>query len=87
MAQAVSHRPLTAKARVSPCGICDTGTGFSLVLRIPPVNIIQPWFSILRYHLGDNNRPFGRSLETHERAYIVSLNNLMKIFAICLDKR
>jgi hypothetical protein len=33
MAQAVSSRPLTAEARVSPCGICggrsDTGTGFS----------------------------------------------------------
>jgi hypothetical protein len=33
MAQAVSRRPLTAEARVSPCGICggqsDTGTGLS----------------------------------------------------------
>jgi hypothetical protein len=37
MAKAVSHRPLTAEARVctrvSPCGVCggqsDTGTGFS----------------------------------------------------------
>jgi hypothetical protein len=33
MAQAVSRRPLTAEARVSPCGICGgqngTGTGFS----------------------------------------------------------
>jgi hypothetical protein len=44
MAQAVSRRPLTAKARVrsrvSPCGICGrqsgTGTGFS------PVNFIVP---------------------------------------------
>jgi hypothetical protein len=50
MAQAVSRRPLTAEARVqsrvSPCGICGgqngTGTGFSLVLRLFPVNFIPP---------------------------------------------
>jgi hypothetical protein len=33
MAQAVSRRPLTSEAqvrsRISPCGICGTGTGFS----------------------------------------------------------
>jgi hypothetical protein len=33
MAQVVSRRPLTAKTRVNPCGICGrlsgTGTGFS----------------------------------------------------------
>jgi hypothetical protein len=33
MAQVVSRRPLTAEARVNPCGICGghcgTGTGFS----------------------------------------------------------
>jgi hypothetical protein len=36
MCQAVSRRPLTAEARVSPCGICGgqsgTGTGFSLII-------------------------------------------------------
>jgi hypothetical protein len=48
MAQAVSHRPLTAEARVrsrvSPCEICGgqsgTGTGFSQSCRFPPVNFI-----------------------------------------------
>jgi hypothetical protein len=33
MAQVVNRRPLTAEARVNPCGICGgqsgTGTGFS----------------------------------------------------------
>jgi hypothetical protein len=67
MAQAVSHRPLTAEARVrnrvSPCGICSvrsgTETGFLRVLRVSPVNIIPPWFSVLVYHMGMNNMPVG----------------------------
>jgi hypothetical protein len=51
MAQAVSRRPLTAKARVrsrvSPCGIyggrSGTGTGFfPRVLRFSPVSFIPP---------------------------------------------
>jgi hypothetical protein len=44
MAQVVSHRPLTAEARVrtwvNPCGICGgqsgTGTGFSLSSSVFP---------------------------------------------------
>jgi hypothetical protein len=32
---------------------------------ISPVDIIPPWFSMLIYHMGVNNRPFcGRSSET-----------------------
>jgi hypothetical protein len=52
MAQAASHRPLTAEARVrsrvSPCWVCggqsDTGTGFPRVHRFSPVNSIPPVF-------------------------------------------
>jgi hypothetical protein len=48
MAQAVSHRPFTAEARVrsrlSPCEVCGgqsgTGTDFSPICRFSPVNFI-----------------------------------------------
>jgi hypothetical protein len=61
MTQAVSRRPLTAESRVrawvNPSGIygghSGTGTGFLRVLRFSPVNVIPPSFSILIYHLGD----------------------------------
>jgi hypothetical protein len=57
VAQAVSRRPLTVESRVpalvNPCGICggqsSTGQVFLKVLRVSPVNIIPPSFSILIY--------------------------------------
>jgi hypothetical protein len=58
MAQEVSHQPLTAEARVSPCGICGgqsgTGADFSLSPSIFPSISFQhgsPHSYI--YHLGD----------------------------------
>jgi hypothetical protein len=48
MAQVVSRRPLSAKARVNPCGrpICGgqsgTGTGFPPSSSVSLVNIIPP---------------------------------------------
>jgi hypothetical protein len=61
MAQAVSCRLFTAEAPVrdpvSPCGICGgqsgTGTGFLRILPFLSVSIITPCFSMLIYHLGD----------------------------------
>jgi hypothetical protein len=61
MAQAVSHRPLTAEARIlvqiGPCGICGresgTETGLSPISSFSPVSMIPPELSILIYHLGD----------------------------------
>jgi hypothetical protein len=61
MAQAVSRRPLTAKAwvraRVNTCGVCGgqngTRTGSSQSSSFFPANIIPPWLSTLTYHLGD----------------------------------
>jgi hypothetical protein len=60
MSQAVSRRPLIAKARVralvSPCGfVVDKvalGYVFLRVLRFSPVDIFPPW-PLLIYHLGD----------------------------------
>jgi hypothetical protein len=50
MAYAVGHRPLTAEARVSPCGICGglsgTGTGFSLSSLVFPCQ----YHSVLALH-------------------------------------
>jgi hypothetical protein len=46
MAQAVSHRPLTAEervlSRVSPRGICGGQSGTGTVLRFSPVSFIPP---------------------------------------------
>jgi hypothetical protein len=61
MAQAVSRRPLTAESRVRSRVIhvgfvVDKGAleqGFLQVLRVFPVNIIPPSFSILIYRLRD----------------------------------
>jgi hypothetical protein len=61
MAQVVSRRPLIAedrvRARVSPCGICGgqsgSGSGFSPSTSVSPVSIFPPWFSMLIYHMGD----------------------------------
>jgi hypothetical protein len=61
MAQAVSHRPLTAEAgfhaRVLACGICCSQYGtescISSRLSVLPVNIITPWLSVFIYHLED----------------------------------
>jgi hypothetical protein len=58
MAQMGSHRPLTAEAQVSPCGISgqsNTGTDFSQSSS-SPVTIIPPWFSTLIYQPGDEQR-------------------------------
>jgi hypothetical protein len=59
MAQAVSRRPLTAEARVSPCGICGgqngTGTGLSPSTSVFPCQFHStgaPW-------LGKTKRPLG----------------------------
>jgi hypothetical protein len=60
MAHAI-HRPLNAegrvRSRVSLCGNLGgqsgTGTGFYLNYSVLPVNIIPPVFSILMYHLWD----------------------------------
>jgi hypothetical protein len=71
VARAVSHRPLTAEARVrirvSSCGICGgqngTGTGFSPSFSV----FLCQYYSIipLDAHPGMNNRPvFGHSLQT-----------------------
>jgi hypothetical protein len=53
MAQVVSRRPLTAEARVSPCGICGgqsgTATGLSPSSSVSPVDIIPPWLSTHTY--------------------------------------
>jgi hypothetical protein len=61
MAQAVSHRHLTAealvRARVSPCGIyggqSGTEKGFFSATSVCPVIIISSELSILIYHLTD----------------------------------
>jgi hypothetical protein len=61
MAQAVSLRSLTAEAwfrdGVNPCGICcgqsGSGTGFLRGLQSSPVRIIIQCFSMLLYHLED----------------------------------
>jgi hypothetical protein len=46
MPQVISRRPLTAEARVNPCGICggqsDTGTGFSPSSSVFPCQYIIP---------------------------------------------
>jgi hypothetical protein len=51
MAQAVSHQPLTAEARVNPCEICGgqscIGTSFSLSSSVSPVSIIPPLLYIV----------------------------------------
>jgi hypothetical protein len=55
MAQMVGCWPVTTEGQVTLFGICggqiDIGTGFSQ--SSSPVNIIPSWFSILMYHLGD----------------------------------
>jgi hypothetical protein len=73
MAQAVSHRSVTAgalvRARVSPCGICSgqsgTEIGFSPSFSVFPSqyhSTVAPYSCII---WGMNNRPVGgRSLET-----------------------
>jgi hypothetical protein len=57
MAQVVSHRPLTAEARVNPRGICGgqsgTGTDFSPSSSVFPVNISLHRRSPNSYHLGN----------------------------------
>jgi hypothetical protein len=64
MAQAVTHRYLTAEARVlarvSPCGNCGgqsgIATGFCPSSSVSPVSIIPPWLSIPIYHLRDEQQ-------------------------------
>jgi hypothetical protein len=61
MPQAVSHWPLTEETgvptRVIPCGNCvgqcGTGTGFSPVSSIFPVNTMSPSHFTLIHNLGD----------------------------------
>jgi hypothetical protein len=75
MAQAVSRRPLTAKARVrariGPCGVCGgqsgSGTGFSTSSSVfsCQYHSTVAAHGLRMYHLGMNNRPVGgRGLET-----------------------
>jgi hypothetical protein len=56
MAQAVSHRPLTAEA---PCEICGgqsrIGTSFSLSSSVSPVSIIPPLLYIVQFREIDMN--------------------------------
>lgn len=73
MTQAVSHRPLTAKARghavVSACYICGKqsgiGRGFSLISLVSPVNTIPLWLHI---HIlsGHEQRPDARDMNNSQ---------------------
>jgi hypothetical protein len=65
MAQAVSHRSLSEKARVHEwvsltwvCGGQSDTEVFVRFLRLSPVYIISPWLSIV-HHLRINNRFVG----------------------------
>jgi hypothetical protein len=73
MAQAGSHRPLTAearvRARVSPYGIRD-GQSFTMTGIFPSsvfsrVSTIPPWLFILVYHLGHKIEPFVTVVQRH----------------------
>jgi hypothetical protein len=80
MAQVVSRRPLIAPVSVHVEFVVDKvslGQDFLRVRQLSPVYIISPWFSMLAYHLGINNRPVGgHSSETSSHPI-----NMNKIFA------
>jgi hypothetical protein len=68
MIQAINRRPVVVEvwvcARVSICGTfgkqSGTGTDFSQISSVSPVNIIPPWLSMPIYiTLGKNNRLVG----------------------------
>jgi hypothetical protein len=88
MAQAVSCWLFTVEAWVcvciSPCLICGlqsgTGTDFSLeFFGFSPVDIISPWFFILVYELGMDNRPVGVcSSEAQPHPIDMNMNTVRK---------
>jgi hypothetical protein len=63
MAQAVSRRPLTAEARVSPRGICGgqngTGTGFSLSVSFHRCSITRKNEKLITFITGLHNKSQG----------------------------
>jgi hypothetical protein len=90
IAQAVGRRPLTAESwclvRVRPWEIWGqnyTGTGYPSSSSVSPVNNIPPWLSMLVYHLGDKNRPFGgHSSETYSHSIDMNSMKVQTVTAI-----
>jgi hypothetical protein len=82
MVQAVSHRPLSAEARVrtqvSTYGFfgeqTGTGTGLSPSSSVSPVSIIPPWLSILTW--GWTMAPFVAAVQ--RQSYPIDRNKALQ---------